>query len=534
MKLEIFHRRQRSEALEAKAEKAEELQVQNDELRQINDDLLLELEKRDVAVEEAVALICDLEAKVDELENQQSNHARSVGSPTAAVKDSEARALEPHTTPPPSHATHKIPGEVYKATQARVSSPSPNRGRQDQAKRSLLQSPSFLRDNNPSTSALRGLFLKDRGSPTNAVAMAQPSIRSLRRAGSFLSQDEYPETVDGDTFSLNPRRLSLLSESSFVSVYGKDKEKITPSNAHHSATTASPIREVDTSFARSLSPQEGRIRSWIENRDYPASPSKRTVANVGPDKFSSIGELLEPSLPIAKNLHPPVSPTPSKKHRQQAPPHRQGKPNIKPSFAGPIFGSDVLPPTPGTMSTATLDGRSSNHSIVAETSFGGTSQQISGSTIVPDDQSYSGSFTARSLRSEAAHGVSQAFPDDDTDIEVSDDEQHLMAVVPSTKDAYNYPSRPSDTANAKRPAFASHVNNFMFNGADVNTMRPTRTISHPSPGKSNPSASQESSRSSGKTSTSSKNGPQVGERTSSAQKGTPYFHNAIRRKKAFN
>ncbi|KAL8742613.1 MAG: hypothetical protein Q9184_008225, partial [Pyrenodesmia sp. 2 TL-2023] len=53
LKLEIFHRRQRSEALEAKAEKAVELQIQNDELRQINDDLLLELEKRDVAVEEA-------------------------------------------------------------------------------------------------------------------------------------------------------------------------------------------------------------------------------------------------------------------------------------------------------------------------------------------------------------------------------------------------------------------------------------------------------------------------------------------------
>lgn len=48
-----------------KEQEKEKLGVQNDGLQQVSKDLLLELGKRYIAVEEAVALICDLEARID-------------------------------------------------------------------------------------------------------------------------------------------------------------------------------------------------------------------------------------------------------------------------------------------------------------------------------------------------------------------------------------------------------------------------------------------------------------------------------------
>lgn len=366
--------------------------------------------------------------------------------------------------------------------------------------------------------------------------MSKPSIWSLRRAGSVLSQDDEHETVDGDPFSLNPRRLSLLSESSFVSVYGKEKEKITPSSAHRNATSASLSQDDDMSFSRSLSPQEGRIRSWIENRDHPASPSKRPVPSIRPETFSSIGELLEPNEPISRDVRSAVSPTPSKKYRPQAQSPQPGKTNTKASFAGPIFGPEVLPPTPGTMSTATLGGRSSNHSIVAERSLGGTPQRISGSTAMPDHQSYERTYATRSFRNEAAEGASHDVDEGDTDIEISDDEGRVMAAASSLRDAFNLPTDAPNSQSIQRPEFPTHATNLMFNGGGLDAVRPARTISYPSPSKSHHSASQASTKSTGKASSSSKTGSQIqaGERPPSTQKGTPYFHNALRRKKAFS
>ncbi|KAL8894289.1 MAG: hypothetical protein Q9207_008523 [Kuettlingeria erythrocarpa] len=518
LKLEVFHRRQRSEALEARAEKAEELQVQYDELQQINEDLLLELGKRDVAVEEAVALICDLEARIDQLETEQAKHTTSH---KIAIDSSNARVPEPPATPSPLHGTFISPAS------------SPNGGQQKQPNNSLLRSPSFLTDNHPSTSALRGLFTKDGISTDSRTAMAKPSIWSLRRPGSVFSQDDEHETVDGDPFSVNPRRLSLLSESSFVSVYGKEKEKITPSSAHRNPTLASLTHDDDMSFSRSLSPQEGRIRSWIENRDHPASPSKKPVPSIRNETFSSIGELLEPNEPISRDVRPAVSPTPSKKYRPQPQSQQPGRTDTKTSFGGPIFGPDILPPTPGTMSTATLGGRSSNHSIVAERSLGGTPQRSSGSTALPDHQFQERTYATRSFRNGAAEGASRGMDDDDTDIEISDDEGRVMAAASSLRDAFN------DAPNSQtiqRPELSTHATNLMFTGEGHDAVRPARFISYPSPSKSQQSASQASTKSTGKASASSKNSSQTqtGERHLSSQKGTPYFHNALRRKKAFS
>ncbi|KAL8761142.1 MAG: hypothetical protein Q9184_002717 [Pyrenodesmia sp. 2 TL-2023] len=411
---------------------------------------------------------------------------------------------EPPVTPSPPHGTFRSPAS------------SPTGGQQKQPDNSLLRSPSFLRDDHPSTSALRGLFIRD-GVSSNRMPMAEPSIRSLRRAGSVFSQEDDHEIVDGDPFSLNPRRLSLLSESSFVSVYGKEKDKIRPSSAHQ-RTSASPTHEDDMSFARSLSPQEGRIRSWIENKDHPASPSMRSTTSSRPEKFSSIGELLEPNEPIPRNVRSAVSPTPSKNYRPHPPSQKHSKTNSKTSFAGPIFGPDVLPPTPGTMSTATLGGRSSNHSILAERSLEGTPRRSNGSTAVPDHQPFEGTYATRSFRKEVAEGVTRGMDEDNTDIEVSDDEEHAMAATSSLRDAFNYPNDPPNSKIIQRSAFPSHATNLIVNDEGLAAIRPARTISYPSPSRSQQSASQISTKSTEKASFSSKNGSQISERNPSTQK----------------
>lgn len=472
-----------------------------------------------------------MEARIDQVEAERLNNATTAGSPI--VGDPQAgnsQTPERPVTPLSSHRSREMSTAISSVVEDRKGTLSPDRAEHN-PHGSPFRKPSFLRDDKPSTSALRGLFQKHGGSATSGLGIAKSSTRSLHRTGSFLSQDEYPETVDGDTLSLHLRRLSMLSESSFVSGFGESKERITPSIAHRSPPAASPTRDDGMSLTRNLSAQEGRIRSWIANKDHPASPSKRSVTSLRPETFSSIGEILVPHQPNTRDVRAPVSPTPSKKHRQQVPPQQPSRADYKPSFAGPIFGPDVLPPTPGTMSTATLGGRSSNHSIVAERSLAGTYRQVSGSTAAADDGPYESTFATRSLRGDAAHGVSQVYPNDDTDIEISDDEQHLIAAARDKNDASNYPKDFSGKDNAQRPALTSHVTKSMFNGEDIDAFRPARTISYPSPDRSNQSASQNAPMSNRKASHSTKAN---GEKTSSAQKGTPYFHNALRRKKAFS
>src|SRR5690242_14418416 len=64
LKLELFHRRERQTALE---ERVDALESDRKQMEDVNDKLMEELEKRDKAVEEAVAMILMLEAKVNQL-----------------------------------------------------------------------------------------------------------------------------------------------------------------------------------------------------------------------------------------------------------------------------------------------------------------------------------------------------------------------------------------------------------------------------------------------------------------------------------
>ncbi|KAI4259145.1 MAG: hypothetical protein L6R42_004726 [Xanthoria sp. 1 TBL-2021] len=259
-----------------------------------------------------------------------------------------------------------------------------------------------------------------------------------------------------------------------------------------------------------MGPREGRVRQWIEHRDHPATPSRRSTSYARPDPFSSIGAILKSDKPSpGENLHP-ASPTRfggRRQHQQPQQPQQPKKSDQKSSFAGPIFGLDALPPTPGTMSSATLGGRSANHSIVAEKSLNdGISRPTTSHTSdIPHGRSRGSNDELRSAQDDHAKAGLQSTFDNDTDFDVSDENKH-----PAYRDTFMQPSHylngnsratplmgESTKASqilgangAQRPRLNSHITDSMFNEEDIETTRPSRTISYPSSGRTHQNTDQ--------------------------------------------
>jgi len=201
LKLEIFHRAQQVSALEKRMERMEELEQEvkrvgaledelqelqhaeedNQRLRESNEQLRQELDKRDQAVTEAVDLICQLEAKVAELE--AANPSRPS---TAPSEGPDVATPKQPTFDIPERPTSK---RVTKLDQHRSGSPE----------RPHLQSaPSFLRDENR-TPTLRGLYI--------------PSGNQSQSAMSVITKSESLNSMNETAEPASPR-LSALSECS--------------------------------------------------------------------------------------------------------------------------------------------------------------------------------------------------------------------------------------------------------------------------------------------------------------------------------
>ncbi|KAL8803866.1 MAG: hypothetical protein Q9182_002922 [Xanthomendoza sp. 2 TL-2023] len=504
LKLEIFQRRHRAEALEAKAARADELETENEEFRQINDDLLHELEKRDAAVGEAVSLICELEAKVENLEKQGQYNTR----PNTPARDHApipegSRPLDSPTLTPNPPSSLKSSGESFSAQEDHIVALDKDRKHEDRGHDRLLRSPSFLHDDKPSTSALRGLFQSyDSGPNAFGFGSTKTSSLSLPRVGSPLSQED-TDALDADNLSLSLRRLSLLSESSFDSLYDQN----TPSNAHNASSLGDNL-DIDD-FTRKLSPEEGRIRHWVESREHQAGGSKRQLKSARPNAFSSIGEVIGPSEADPNDDPSSVSPTPLTARQRQQQSQRLVKTDNRTSLAGP-FGPDAFPPTPGTMSTATLGGRSSNHSINAGQSLGNGSCRPTNSNVsnLPYPLSYGTHGGLRSVQDNGAQKTLQSSSGNDIDIEVPEEEQN-----PAYRNTYldqgiylDDKPRPASflgrsiradqvngSRSSQRPRLSSYGTDAMVNGAGTGITPPLRTISYPSPSKSGENGAQISS-----------------------------------------
>jgi hypothetical protein len=180
LKLELFHRRERQTKLEARLEAVES---EKQEAQQVTDNLMSELGKRDKAIEEAVGMIVALEAKIDQLLDERN-----------IVKQMESQGLI-YSGDLESYAnsTADMTALDVGDTGDRSKTPKVNR------------MPSFLSDRSTTTENLRNVYLGNRG-----------SILSLRRVS------EGPSEVDNGAINgLASPTLSVLSESSFLSVYGQ-------------------------------------------------------------------------------------------------------------------------------------------------------------------------------------------------------------------------------------------------------------------------------------------------------------------------
>ncbi len=353
LKLEVFHRRQRNEVLELRLQKLQALEADNEELQNINEELLLELEKRDVAIQEAVGLICELEAKNEDLQmavvrmdftkspstldHEPAKESNGIMAKSLSTISGTERSGPSSVTGVGVRTNLQAPSEHSLSAPDTLSPPKAT---------SAHRVPSFIRDTKKSTNVLRSMYSSD----------GNASFVSLTRPTSLFSGDDDDDRIDRQT--TNSPRLSILSESGFSSIYGGRKDQ-TFGERDDKGEIAEP------SLPRTPSDplqRNTRLHSWLHERNMPRTPSPKGTAN---DQVSSIGEILSqnPTSP----QHPREQRTPEKRQaKQQRSPEKR---SMSPSFGGPIFGGAVLPPTPDTMSTATLDANSSTPSIITEKSL---------------------------------------------------------------------------------------------------------------------------------------------------------------------
>ncbi|KAJ6789127.1 hypothetical protein PWT90_01519 [Aphanocladium album] len=181
LKLELYHRRERQTKME---ERLDTLEAEKDDAQKLSDKLLADLEKRDKAIEEAVSMIIELEAKVDQLLNERT-----------MVQHVESQGFYASTDGFEDYDNSIANSSAADLTQLRDRSKTPTVNRM----------PSFLSDHNATTENLRNVYINNK-----------TSLMSLRRISGGHSEADNA-MING----LASPTLSVLSESSFISVYGQ-------------------------------------------------------------------------------------------------------------------------------------------------------------------------------------------------------------------------------------------------------------------------------------------------------------------------
>ncbi|KAL1965086.1 hypothetical protein VTN77DRAFT_6146 [Rasamsonia byssochlamydoides] len=464
LKLEIFHRSQQMAALEKKLERMHaleeelermrdleeeleelrEVEENNQRLREANEQLQLELDKRDQAINEAVELICQLEAKIEEL---QANRMDS--QPSTAQRRSCERLIDvpPEVSTPKAQIIVDIPDRT-----------SSKRG----TSRPPRKAPSFLREENRSTAALRSLYLADENR----------SLRSFSASTMTTSMESTESTAEPQS-----PRLSILSECSYFSPQdaqpGEDGfDQLDRLDELDFIAAPKPISNAapsENSKSVSEKSQIDRINCWIQPQQEPSrstAPRRRgrTVSEISRGTQSRVDEAFQ-SRPHPTTLY---ADSPS---RHKAP---------------PIFGGR-LPPTPDTMSTSLPGaGSGSNDSFVAE--------KRAPDHTVPDSpfsmqKRLDRPLSAGDIRpSTAISGVS-----DSVETTMTDATQHAMSIrgrseVPGLLRSFNFFGRGSSKAtrllgpgSPSNPRLSCYGGDLLFNGEGVEeNVSETKSVRTPS------------------------------------------------------
>ena len=373
LKMEVYHRREKMAALEKRLEEIEALEADNAELHSINDELLQELEKRDCAVEEAVAIICDLERKLEEWEQAPTGSTTVL--PDCDYQTTAEGGIPPSS--PPALIARSVPqtpaGNRVSHSKSHLKSglsaipPHLVDLATPVTNRTAPRVPSFLHSEIGSHGALRSLYLSGENEYRQGHDET-PSSRRIRRADSVsaLSDD------------LHSPRLSVLSESSFMSIYGNGKplrlsspsERQSTEDATKQLEDCSKLDHVDAVDTRQSSARS--VERWMEAREEQVNPKKKSSKT----SEKRTEELLEvqdvpkrvaptPVLPKSRSYDLQPQSVPDQEIRSS--PLRKWGESI--SMGAPMFASSYLPPTPDTMSTIDQEGWNGSASVTTEKSL---------------------------------------------------------------------------------------------------------------------------------------------------------------------
>ena len=490
LKLEIFHRRQKCETLEARVSKLEGLEVDNEDLRAQNDELVLKLEKcdadlgmREDAIEEAVGMICELEAQIGDHEQDLARY-RSI--------------VDAGVGPPPGHAQMEPSTRItLEAKSALEDEHSPSHPRQEAIKRvastssilkSPLRPPSFLHDDRKSNTALRSLY-----------SSRNPSIASFNRASSVLSDGELEEELERQM--LSSPRLSILSESGFSSIYGHKRDKSTSPSVEPASPSDETFIAPNSSNEERHAQRKARISHWVEEsrrQEAPKTPVHKPSRQASNARFSSIGELLEKTPGARSQQTEILASSPSQKSGSNS--VRQGSDKSSSDSRSPtkslrksakaheklsqhgssnsVFSNNHLPPTPETMSTATIGRNSSTPSIVTEKSLAeGSSVPVNNYTRPTSSDSRKVShFGRRPSTRDRDHDAL------DEDLQSTQAEQGgpRMGGDPAAfMNGSVKATRFFGSEVPRRPALNTHVTDMMFNGDGYSPKHASRNASYP-------------------------------------------------------
>ncbi|KAI1174239.1 hypothetical protein F4777DRAFT_580161 [Nemania sp. FL0916] len=383
LKLELFHRREKQSALESRVE---ELESEQREMTDIHENLLAELIKRDKAIEEAVNMIVKLEAQLDELVREKE-----------MVRQIEADGSYRHSW---SNLSDSLRAETPKPSDHGVAlSVEP---------KTLDRMPSFLSEQSAHTQHLRSVVLQSRS-----------SLRHIRKVSEVSASSAEVSEMN----RVASPNLSILSESSFVSIYGSKQEQ--------DRTALPPLDHVsgmDGTFGtRSPTPTKrttmrpvpiGHTSSPRHPRDLPSRPATSLPRQTIPENSVSRrdapipkwGKPNETANSVNHAVKPPtsgywrsvVTPTPLQEMSKRERRNTLQKVVTHYPTQKELAHSHALPPTPDTVSSSVL--RKHNDPSSSEDSLPRSDDTHTPTFVtlpLPQSIEYSRPFESRDIRPSA-------------------------------------------------------------------------------------------------------------------------------------